>query len=123
MGPLPVGQPETIDCTLQISNLMVQSRLDGRNVPVPEEVCRWSPASDPLYRELNAFEKSRFIRIEPSAISPRKRLAACTTHPPGTPTPTCRGDRYFTTLRTAKAMVHLAANLRQKYPITIGRLD
>src|SRR6218665_2947447 len=76
-----------------------------------------------LYRELNAFEKSSFIMIESSAISPRKRLAACTaaSHPPSTPTPTCRGDRYSTTLGTAKALAHLAAILRHKYPITIGR--
>src|SRR6218665_2111077 len=74
-----------------------------------------------LYRELNAFEKSSFIRIESSAISPRKRVAACTaaSHPPGTPTPTCRGDRYSTTLGTAKSLAHFADNLRQKYPITI----
>src|SRR6218665_827200 len=76
-----------------------------------------------LYRELNAFEKSSFIRIESPAISPRKRLAACTaaSHPPVKPTPTCRGDKYSTTLGTAKALGHLAANLGQKYPITIGR--
>src|SRR6218665_1726712 len=76
-----------------------------------------------LYRELNAFEKSSFNRIESSAISPRKCLAACTaaSHQPGTPTPTCRGDRYSTTLGTVKALAHLAANLRHNYPITIGR--
>src|SRR6218665_2192121 len=76
-----------------------------------------------LYRELNALEKSSFISIEPSVFSPRKRLVACTaaSHPPGTPTPICRGDRYSTTLGTEKALAHFAANLRQKYPITIGR--
>src|SRR6218665_359892 len=76
-----------------------------------------------LDRELNAFGKSSFIRIESLAISPRKRLAACTaaSHPSGTPTPTCRGDRYSTTLGTAKALAHLEANLRHKFPITIGR--
>lgn len=81
------GRHEKGGWILHISDLSARSKLQqgGIKASVPEKLYRWSAASD----SCKGRWKSNLTKVDPSPMSSRKRVAACSTasQPPGTPTP------------------------------------
>src|SRR6218665_131011 len=71
---------------------------------------------------LKAFDRSNLTSIESGFMLPKNRLVACiaASQPPGTPTPSCLGERNDVTFGMAYALAHLDDNLRHVYPMAIG---